>query len=347
MAPKPLPAAKRISIKLLLSRLGRGLLAVLLSLLVMTSVLAQDPTTPRRVGILMSGLAADPATRNVLQALVDGLRERGWQEERNVMLEARYAGPDPARFPELAAELVALKVDVITTANTQALDAARRNTTTLPIVMAGVTNPVKLGFVASFARPGGNITGVVSQLETVVGKSLELLKEIKPGIERIGIIYSPDNVASAATFKVQQEEMAPRLGLIVLPIRISKSTDFDEAFATIARGRPQALQVHPTPIVYAHRAKIAAFAIEQHLPTTSAFGVLTRDGLLMSYGYNDAASWGHAASYVDRILRGGNPAEMAVEQVDKFELIINLKTARAINIELPQTLLARADELIE
>src|SRR5262245_60823977 len=153
MALKPLPAATRISIKFLRSRPGHGLVAILLSLLVMTSVLAQVPTTPRRVGILMSGLAADPATRKVLQALVDGLRERGWQEGRNIMLEARYAGPDPARFPELAAELVALKVDVITTANTQALDAARRNTTTLPIVMAGVTNPVKLGFVASFARP--------------------------------------------------------------------------------------------------------------------------------------------------------------------------------------------------
>ena len=232
MALKPLPATTRISINLLRSRPGHGLVAVLLSLLVMTSALAQDPTAPRRVGILMSGLAADPATKKALQALVDGLREHGWQEGRNVMLEARYAGPDPARFPELAAELVALKVDVITTANTQALDAARRNTRTLPIVMAGATNPVKLGFVTSFARPGGNITGVVSQLETVVGKSLELLKEIKPGIERIGIIYSPDNVASAATFKAQQEEMAPRLGLIVLPIRISKSTDFDARHAS-------------------------------------------------------------------------------------------------------------------
>jgi ABC-type uncharacterized transport system substrate-binding protein len=168
MALKPLPATTRISINLLRSRPGHGLVAVLLSLLVMTSALAQDPTAPRRVGILMSGLAADPATRKALQALVDGLREHGWQEGRNVMLEARYAGPDPARFPELAAELVALKVDVITTANTQALDAARRNTRTLPIVMAGATNPVKLGFVTSFARPGGNITGVVSQLETVV-----------------------------------------------------------------------------------------------------------------------------------------------------------------------------------
>ena len=171
MALKPLPATTRISINLLRSRPGHGLVAVLLSLLVMTSALAQDPTAPRRVGILMSGLAADPATKKALQALVDGLREHGWQEGRNVMLEARYAGPDPARFPELAAELVALKVDVITTANTQALDAARRNTRTLPIVMAGATNPVKLGFVTSFARPGGNITGVVSQLETVVGKS--------------------------------------------------------------------------------------------------------------------------------------------------------------------------------
>jgi putative ABC transport system substrate-binding protein len=295
----------------------------------------------------MSGLPSDPATISALQALVEGLREHGWAEGRNFSLQARYAGPDPARFPELAGELVGLKVDVIMTANTQALDAARHKTTTMPIVMAGVTNPVRLGFVASLARPGGNITGVVSQLETVVGKTFELLKEIKPEIERVGIIYSPDNVASAATFKAQQEEMAPRLGLIILPIPVSKPDDFDQAFATIARERPHALQVHPTPVVFAHRAKIAAFAIEQRLPTASGFAVLTRDGLLLSYGYNPAASWRRAAPYVDRIFKGANPAELPVEQVDQFELVINLKTARALAITIPPTLLARADEVIE
>jgi putative ABC transport system substrate-binding protein len=202
-----------------------------------TMAWSQPPDKPRRAGVLLSGLASDPAARPVVQALADGLREHGWEEGRNVRLEVRYSGPDPALFADLAAELVTLNVDAIITANTQALDAARRNTAKIPIIMAGATVPVGLGFVASLARPGGNITGVVSQLESVVAKNLELLKEIKPGIQRVGVIYSPNNVSSVATFKGMQEEMAPRLGLVVLPIPVSKGEDLAEAFEAIIRER--------------------------------------------------------------------------------------------------------------
>lgn len=325
---------------------GAALATVLLAAFSTTLAWSQRPDKQRRVGVLFSGIPSDPAAIPVRQAVVDGLREHGWEEGRNVVLEVQFAA-DPTRFAELAAELDALKVDVIMTANTQALEAARRKAATIPIVMAGATVPVSLGFVASLARPGGNITGLVNQAETVVGKHLELLKEIKPGIERFGIIYDPSNVSSLAVFKVQAEEMAPQLGLIAVPIPVSKAADFDEAFATITRERPQALEVYAAPVVFAHRGKIAAFAIEHGLPTITGLNVMARDGFLMSYGYDNTVSWRRATSYVDRIFKGANPAEMPVEQIDRFHFIINLKTARAIGLDLPQPLLVRADEVIE
>jgi putative ABC transport system substrate-binding protein len=290
----------------------------------------------------------DPAKRPPgLQALVDGLREHGWEEGRNVVLEVRYADLDPARLLELAAELDALKVDVIMVSDTQALDAAHRKAAKIPIVMAGAGVPVSLGFIESLARPGGNITGVVSQAETLAEKNLELLKEISPGIERVGIIHSPDNVSSLASFKADKERTAPRLGLVVVPLPVSKPADLDEAFATIVRERVQALVVHPTPVPFAQRGRFAAFAIERRLPTTSGFHVMARGGLLMSYGYDNKASWRRAASHVDRIFKGANPAELPVEQADRFQFIINMNTARAMGLDLPPALVARADEVIE
>jgi putative ABC transport system substrate-binding protein len=307
---------------------------------------SQRADKPRRVGVLFSGLSSDPVARPVLQALVDGLRDHGWEEGRNVVLEVRYSGPDPARYVDLAAEFDALRVDVIMTANTQAIDAARRKAPEIPIVMAGAGVHVGLGYIESLARPGGNITGVVSQIETIE-KNLELFKEISPGIERIGIIHSPDNVSSLASFKADKEKTAPRLGLVVVPIPISKPGDLDEAFAIIVRERVQGLVVHPPPVIFAQRGRIAAFAIERRLPTTSGFHVMARDGLLMSYGYDNKATWRRAAAHVDRIFKGANPAELPVEQADRFQFIINMKTARAFGLDLPPTLVARADEVIE
>ena len=309
--------------------------------------LEPPPDKPRRVGVLFSGIPSDPAAIPVRQALVDGLREHGWEEGRNVILEVRYSGPDPARFLELAGELDALKVDVIMTANAEAIDAARRKAAKIPIIMAGASAPVRLGFIESLARPGGNITGVVNQLETIGEKNLELLKEMRPGIERIGVIHSPENVSSLASFKVDKEQTAPRLGLVVVAIPITKPADLDEAFATIVRERVQALQVHPTPVIFAQRARIAAFAIERRLPTISPLNVMARDGLLMSYGYDNRVSWRRATSHVDRIFKGANPAELPVEQMDRFQFIINMKTARAMGVNVPPALVARADEVNE
>src|SRR5262249_39138289 len=189
-------------------------------------------------------------------------------------------------------------------------DAARRNAPKTPIVMAGAGVHVGLGYIESLARPGGNITGVVNQGETLAEKNLELLKEISPGIERVGIIHSPDNVSSLASFNADRERTAPRLGLVVVPLPVSKPADLDGAFATIVRERVPALVVHPPPVPFAQRGRIAAFAIERRLPTTSGFHVMARGGLLMSYGYDNKASWRRAASHVDRIFKGANPAEL-------------------------------------
>src|SRR5262245_46540476 len=255
------------------SRIGAILAVALVAAFSSTVVRSQSAEKPRRVGTLMPGRASDWADVRTMQALVEGLREHGWEEGRNMVPEARFAGPDPARFLELAAELVVLKVDVIIAGNPQSIGAARRNTTTIPIIMAGPTDPVKMGFVASLPRPGGNITGLASQMETVAGKHFELFKELKPGIERVGIIHPHPNPASLAVFKAQAEEMAPRLGLTVVPLPLVKPTDFEEVFATITRERLQALQVHPTPVVNAHRAKVASFSIDQRLPTVGALPV--------------------------------------------------------------------------
>ena len=313
-----------------------------------TAAWSQTAEKMRRLGVLFfSGLSSNPVVPPGLQALVDALREHGWEEGRNVAFEVRYAGPDPARLLELAADLVELKVDAILIDDTQALEAARRKTTTIPIIMTGQGVTVGMGFIESLARPGGNITGIVNQIETTDEKNFELFKEIKPGIERVGIIYSPDNIASLANFKLAKEQTAPRLGLIGVPIPVSKPGDLDEAFATIVREGVQGLAVHPTSVIVAQRARIAAFAIERRLPTIVGIHVMARDGLLMCYGFDNTVSWRRAASYVDRILKGANPAELPVEQLDRFQLIINMKTARAMGLDLPPALVTRADEIIE
>jgi putative tryptophan/tyrosine transport system substrate-binding protein len=184
---------------------------------------------------------------------------------------------------------------------------------------------------------GGNVGGAAGGL----------LKEISPGMERLGIVHSPENVSSLAALKREKEQMAPRLGLVVVPIPVSRPADLDEAFATIVRERVQALLVHGTTAISAQRGRIAAFAIERRLLTTSMFSFMARDGLLMSYGFDGRVAWRRAASHVDRIFKGANPAELPVEQLDRFQLIINMKTARAMGLDLPPALLARAEEVIE
>jgi putative ABC transport system substrate-binding protein len=320
--------------------------AVLLAPLVLIPAVAQDGAKPHRVGVLFAGSLSDPQIKRYRDVLADGLHQRGWEEGRNLVLEIR-PGSDPTRYDEQAAELVALKVDAIVAGTSQAVEAARRKTATIPIVMFNATDPVKSGFVASLARPGGNITGVANELETVSGKYFEFLKAIKPGIERVGIMFNPDNPGSAPALKVQQDQMAPRLGLTAVPIPVSTPSDLDRAFATIARERLHAMLVHPAPPMFTQRARIAAFLIEQRLPTVTAFGHWARAGFLMSYGPDVVAIARRVAAYVDLILRGANPGELPVELADRYELVVNLKTARELGLTVSPAILLRADEVIE
>jgi putative ABC transport system substrate-binding protein len=301
----------------------------------------------RRIGTIENASASDSAIRPIWQVFVDSLRERGWEEGRNVVFERRYGGSDPTRYPDLAAELVALNVDVIVVANTQAAAAARSKTATIPIIVVGVADPVGSGLVASLARPGGNITGLANQIEIVSAKNFELLKESKPGIKRVGIIFSPNNAPSAKTAKAMQEDVGSRLGLTVMPIGVTKAEDLADAFAMIVREQLEALLVLPVPVVFGNRSKIVDFTLQQRLPLLSPVSNYVREGFLMSYGFDNRATFARAGSYVDRILRGANPAELPVEQVDRFQLVINQKTARTIGLELPQAVIARADEVIE
>ena len=301
----------------------------------------------RRIGTVETASASDPMIRRGWQVFVDDLRERGWEEGRNVVFERRHAGSDPARYPDLAAELIALNVDVIVVPNTQAAAAARSKTTTIPIIVVGVADPVGSGLVASLARPGGNITGLANQIEIVSAKNFELLKECKPGIKRVGIMFSPNNTPSANTAKTMQEDLGPHLGLTVVPIGVTKPEDLADAFAMIIREQLEALLVLPVPVVFGNRSKIVDFTLQQRLPLLSPVSNYVREGFLMSYGFDNRGTWARAGSYVDRILRGANPAEIPVEQVDRFQLVINQKTARTIGLELPQAVIAPAEEVIE
>jgi putative ABC transport system substrate-binding protein len=327
-----------------LASLAALIVALLLSL--SPAAWSQPTEKTRRIGVIVNYSRSDPGNVHRLAVLLEGLREYGWEEGKNIVLEERFAGGDAARFPELVAELVGLNVDVILVTQTQAAIAARAKTTTIPIIMVSIADPVGSGLVASLARPGGNITGMANLNETVSAKNLELLKEYKPDIKRIGIFYSHDNGPSARTVKAMQEEVAPRLGLTVLPLDVIKAEDFAEAFTTIIREQVEALHVLPTPPMSAHRVKIAEFAIQHRLPSMAPADFLVRDGLLMSYGADVDANWRRVGSFVDRIFKGAKPADLPVEQVDRFKFIINLKTARAIGFDAT-SLVPRADEVLE
>jgi putative ABC transport system substrate-binding protein len=280
------------------------------------------------------------------QAFVDVLRSRGWNEGRNVAFELRAAEGSEERYQQLAAELVGLRPDVIIAANTQATEATHQLTKTIPIVMIGPSDPLGAGFIASLARPGGNITGLTNQLGDSAEKQLQMLKELRPGVSRIALLWNPDDAGSRLAAKAQMVS-GPQQGLTIQSIPIKFREDLDAALANLAGSPPEALLVHPTPIIFVQRAIIITFALRQHLPSFSGSTVMAQDGLLAGYGPDIIEVWRRAGDFVDRILKGANPAEMPVEQPTKFEFVVNLKTAHAIGLDVPALVLARADEVIE
>ncbi len=299
---------------------------------------------PVRLAFLLNQLP--PQNPPYWGAFVEVLRGRGWDEGRNITFHLRAAEGSEERYQQLAAELVGLRPAVIIAANSQATQAARQLTNTIPIVMIGPSDPLGAGFIASLARPGGNITGLTNQLGDSAEKQLQTLKELRPGLSRIALLWNPDDAGSRLAAKAQLAS-GPQQGLTVRSIPIKVREDLDAALAALAANPPEGLLVHPTPILFVHREVIVAFALQQHLPSFSASTAMARDGLLAGYGPDIVTVWRRAADFVDRILKGANPAEMPVEQPTKFEFVVNLKTARAIGLDVPPLILARADEVIE
>ena len=309
---------------------------------------AQPADKIARIGWLALNLATgDPFRR---EAFLQELRDLGHVERRNLLIEYRDAEGKPERFPVLAAELVGLKVDIIvTTGGSLAAVAAKRATTSLPIVFAAVGDPVGEGLVSSLARPGGNVTGLSVVATELVGKSLELLTQAVPGVSRVAMLLKPDAMPDhTRRERLEAAELAVRaLGVQLLVVEARAPEDFDRAFSDMTRARAGALYVHATPVFENERRRLASLAAKNRLPTVYAFKGWVEDGGLMSYGPDVAHLSRRVAIYVDKILRGARPGDLPVEQPTKFELVINLKTAKALGLTIPPSLLARADQVIE
>ena len=295
------------------------------------------------IGFLGEGTAA--GQREWVAAFVQRLRELGWTEGRNVAIEYRWAEGRNERFAELVAELVTLKVDIIVAQSTPAVIAAKQATSAIPIVFPIAGNPVANGLVASLARPGGNATGLTNQTADLAGKRIELLREMVPGLRQLAIMANAKNPSVALDIS-EVEATARALGLEVATSEIRGADDIAPAIEAL-RGKAQALYVAGDPLVTTNRTRIAILALGARLPTTHANRENVDAGGLMSYGPNLPDLHRRAGDFVDKILKGSRAADLPVEQPTKFDLVINLKTAKALGLEIPPTLLARADEVIE
>jgi putative ABC transport system substrate-binding protein len=304
---------------------------------------AQQPTKIPRIGYLSPSF---PSTAGRREALRQGLRELGYVEGKNVVIEWRFAEDKADRLAGLAAELVRLKVEVIVTSGPAATRAAKEATSTIPIVMAQDTDPVGNGFVASLARPGGNITGLATLAPEIGGKRLELLKEIVPKLSRVAVLGTSTQPGSAQQLK-EVERAAGALGVKLQYLDVLDPKDIEIAFREAGKGRADVVLTLTSPILISHRAQLADLAVKNRLPAMYAQPEYVEDGGLMTYGVNLNDLFRRAATYVDKILKGAKPADLPVEQPKKFELVINLKTAKQIGLTIPPTVLARADRVIK
>jgi ABC-type uncharacterized transport system substrate-binding protein len=303
----------------------------------------QQPGKQPTIGLL--GPATPSGTSLWTAPFIQRLRELGWIEGRTIAIEYRWAEGRNERFAELAAEFVRLKVDIIVTQGTPAVVAAKQATSVIPIVFANAGDPVAAGLVASLARPGGNITGLSIQATDTVGKRLELLREVAPGIRRLAIIANIRNPASVLEMG-EVQAVARTLGLEVVSLEVRQPDDIAPALEAL-NGRAAALYVVPDPLIFTNRVRINTLALAARAPTLHGLRDFVEAGGLMSYGASFPDQWRRAADFVDKILRGAKPADIPVEQPTKFDLVVNLNTARALGIEVSPMLLARADEVIE
>jgi len=302
---------------------------------------AQEAGKVARIGVLNSGSPPAPFVESFKQ----GLRELGYVEGRNISIEYRWAEGRDERLPGLAADLVRLKVDVIV-ASSQAAVAAKQATTAIPIVMPIITDPVRLGLVASLGRPGGNVTGFATQNDELPGKWMELVKETLPKVSRVAVLFQPTYDGGV---QLKASEAAARsLGMRLQALKVERPDDFVTAFAEVRKNRAEALIVSSSGLFYVHRTRLVEFAAKHRVPTIyhqSEFVV--GSGGLMSYGPDFHDLFRRSATYVDKILKGAKPGDLPVQQPTKFELVINLKTAKALGLTIPPSLLQRADEVMQ
>jgi putative tryptophan/tyrosine transport system substrate-binding protein len=307
---------------------------------------AQQPERMRTIGVLMNGAEDNPDSKARFAAFQDGLHKLGWMEGGNVRIDVRWPAGDPVRRRAYAVELVKMAPDVIFVSANPQLAALQQATRTIPIVFAQVPDPVVAGFVASLARPGGNITGFANYEQAIATKWVELLKEIAPRVTRVVFVYDPANPAGAG-YVHTIEALTLSFGVAVSAAVVHDAEEIGRAVEALAREPNSGLILLPSPAVTAHRELIIALAARHRLPTVSPFRDFVNAGVLASYGVDNIDLHLRAASYVDRILKGEKPADLPVQLATKFELVINLKTANALGLEVPATLLGRADEVIE
>jgi putative ABC transport system substrate-binding protein len=306
------------------------------------SAYAQQPASPRRIGVLL--VAFSPESKQA-QAFRQGLRDAGYAEGRDVVIEWRSANGDYARVPGLVADLVQRKVDVIVVESTVAAQAAKRATSTIPIVMALVADPIGSGLVASLAHPGGNVTGLSLMTSELSAKRLQLLKETIPRLTRVAVLWNPDTPYHAKVVE-DLKAAAPSLSIKLNFVPARTPEEFGPAFSAANRAHAQALYVLEDPHFFTHRTTLLKLASKARLPTMYGQRDYVDEGGLMGYSANFGDLWRRSAGYVDRILKGAKPGDLPIEQPTKFEFVINLKTAKAIGITIPQSILLQADEVI-
>jgi putative ABC transport system substrate-binding protein len=322
--------------------------AMLVALLFLAPAAVHSQQTGKisRIGVLWHAGNEDEE-KHYLTALRQGFRDLGYAEGRTLMLENRYASEQYERFNAQAAELVALKVDVIVAVTRSAAAAAQRSTATIPIVFVVVPDPVGMKLVASLARPGGNITGLTQMGTDIIAKRIEFFKEAVPGLSRVGLLLNPGDPVVARRNLDEARAAASHLNIAMLPIEVRAPADFPAAFAAIDRARVDGVVTGIDPMMYNERKRIAELARARGLPTMVHIGEMVDDGGLMSYAPNYPALFRRVAVYVDKILKGTKPADLPVEQPTKFDLVVNLKTARALGLTIPPSIVLRADRVIE
>jgi putative tryptophan/tyrosine transport system substrate-binding protein len=328
-------------------KLGSFVLCAMLFALCAVAEAQQTKKVPS-VGFLLQRVSPTPTTPDpFVNAFRQGLRDLGYIEGKNILVEYRYAEGKRERTPSQVAELVQLKVDVLVVRSLSAIRVAKQATKTIPIVMVTTQDPVATGLIDSLARPGGNITGLTGLTRELSGKRLELLKEAVPGISRVGVLTDADSSAVAIAFKdYEAAARALKIQFLSLEVR-GPNPDYEGAFQAAAKGRASAIIAVSGPLATSYQKRIADLAIKNRLPSMHEESQYVEAGGLMSYSSSDMESFRRAATYVDKILKGAKPADLPVEQPTKFELVINLKTAKQIGLTIPPNVLARADKVIK